>query len=125
MWVRATAATINGLVYYRPLSEMITGIQEVSGTAAEFSLEQNFPNPFNPATIIRYSLVESGSTSLKVYTSLGKEIMTLVNQKQNAGSFEITFDGANLPSGVYYYKLTIEGNKGIQYTSVKKMILMK
>jgi Secretion system C-terminal sorting domain len=119
------SATIDGLVYYRPLSEMITGINEVTGTPTKFSLEQNFPNPFNPATVIHYSLVESGLTSLKVYTSLGKEIVTLVNQKQNAGVYEITFDGANLPSGVYYYKITVEGNRGIQYTSVKKMILMK
>ena len=119
------SAITDGLVYFRPLSEMITGIHEVTGTPAEFSLEQNFPNPFNPATVIHYSLIESGLTSLKIYTSLGKEIVTLVNQKQNVGAYEITFDGANFPSGVYYYKMTAEGNRGIQYTSVKKMILMK
>ncbi len=92
----------------------------------DFVLEQNYPNPFNPSTTIKYSLpnVTSQLVRLKIYDALGKEIATLVNEKQPAGKYQITFNtnevSGGLPSGVYFYKLTA-GN----YSAVKKMILMK
>ncbi len=73
-----------------------------------FELSQNYPNPFNPATSIRYSLAERSNVTIKVYDILGNEVRTLVNQQKPAGSYELKFDGSNLASGIYYYKLKQE-----------------
>lgn len=86
----------------------------------EFILNQNYPNPFNPVTVISYQLTVSSYITLKVYDVHGRIIKTIVNQKQNAGSYEIEFDGSNLSSGVYYYTL------GTELGSItKKMILIR
>jgi len=86
----------------------------------KISLSQNYPNPFNPSTTINYSLKSAGYTSLTVFDSQGKEVETLVNEKQTPGSYAATFNADNLPSGAYYYKL-ISGN----FSETKKMILIK
>lgn len=86
----------------------------------EFSLEQNFPNPFNPNTNISYSLPSAQKVTLKVYDILGNEITTLVNEEKSAGSYSVNFDASNLPSGVYFYRL----NAG-SYSETRKMILLK
>jgi hypothetical protein len=85
-----------------------------------FYLGQNYPNPFNPSTNIKYSIPADGNVSLKVYDLLGKEVATLVNEPQQAGTFDVIFDGANLASGVYYYQL-ITG----ELTATKKLMLTK
>lgn len=85
-----------------------------------FALSQNFPDPFNPVTTINYSLSNDVKVSLKIYNILGKEIMTLVDENEKAGFHSIKFNGSNLPSGVYIYRL----NSGINTLS-KKMILLK
>ncbi len=90
-----------------------------------FTLSQNYPNPFNPTTTIKYSVptVETGdipSLQLKIYDILGREIATLVNEKQAAGNYSVRFNAANLSSGIYLYKLEA-GN----FRSVKKMIILK
>jgi len=85
-----------------------------------FSLSQNYPNPFNPVSRIRYSLPHNSPVQLKVYDILGKEIKTIVNEEQDAGSYEVEFDGSKLSSGIYFYRI----NAG-EYTSVKKMLLLK
>ncbi|MBV6420611.1 MAG: hypothetical protein DAHOPDDO_01868 [Ignavibacteriaceae bacterium] len=87
---------------------------------SEFNLSQNFPNPFNPTTIIRYQLPVSSDISLKVYDILGNEVVTLVAEYKTAGNYEVKFDARTLTSGVYFYKIQA-GN----YTNTKKMILMK
>jgi photosystem II stability/assembly factor-like uncharacterized protein len=89
---------------------------------ANFSLSQNYPNPFNPSTVIRYQLSVAGFTTLKVFDLLGKEVATLVNEKQPAGSYAVDFNSAeyNLPSGIYFYTL----NAG-EYKETKKMVLVK
>ena len=92
----------------------------MSNVPKEFSLNQNFPNPFNPITKIQYVIPQNGYVSLKVYDILGREIQTLVNEYKNAGYYNVTFDGSNLSSGVYIYKL----NAGA-YSDIKKMILIK
>lgn len=99
-----------------------TAISEnnISSVPKDFNLAQNFPNPFNPTTKIVYDIPESGNVSLKVYDQLGKEVSTLVNSFRNAGSYEITFDGTALSTGIYFYKLDVNG-----LTSTKKMILVK
>jgi len=86
----------------------------------EYILEQNYPNPFNPKTIINYELPITNYVLIKVYDVLGNEVSTLVNEKQNAGSYEVEFDGSNFASGVYYYKLTSDG-----FAETKKMLLTK
>lgn len=89
-------------------------------TPTEYSLIQNFPNPFNPATVINYQIPTSSRVTLKVFDILGKEVMTLVDSYKEAGSYKATFDASNLPSGVYVYK--IEAGTFLQ---AKKMILAK
>ncbi len=99
----------------------VTGVKrlpvQVPGT---FALEQNFPNPFNPSTTIRYSVPKAGMVSLKIYNVLGQEVRTLVGQRQSAGSYSVTFDASRLASGVYFYRLSAGS-----FNSVKKMLLLK
>jgi len=85
-----------------------------------FNLYQNYPNPFNPKTVIRYSLSETRFTSIKIYNVLGHEVAALVSEKQNPGSYKVEFDGTNLPSGIYYYKITSG-----KYSAIKRMVLIK
>jgi len=86
----------------------------------EFSLSQNYPNPFNPITKIKYSIIEKVNVNLSVYDILGRETIKLINKKQNAGKYEVKFNASNLPSGVYFYKLTAG-----EFFAIKKMILIK
>jgi tetratricopeptide (TPR) repeat protein len=89
-------------------------------TPTEFSLSQNFPNPFNPVTMIRYQILKPGMVTLKVYDILGREVATLVNGNKIEGTYDISFDASKLTSGIYIYQL-IANN----YISSKKMILLK
>ena len=92
----------------------------------EFSLKQNYPNPFNPSTTIKYSIPNNIETlnatfvQIKVYDVLGKEVATLVNKEQSAGSYSIVFDAKELPSGIYIYSM-----QAGEFTSSRKFILMK
>ena len=86
----------------------------------EYSLSQNYPNPFNPVTKINYELKVTNYVSIIVYDIRGNEVATLVNEKQNSGSYSVNFNAANFPSGVYYYKIT-SGD----FTETKKMMLLK
>ena len=70
-----------------------------------FALYQNYPNPFNPTTSIKYTIAEESFVSIKVYSIIGSEIATLVNEKLSAGSYEINFDASSLSSGAYIYKI--------------------
>jgi Secretion system C-terminal sorting domain len=90
----------------------------------EYKLEQNFPNPFNPATRIEYQLPVNSKVTLKIYDILGEEVTTLVNKEQDAGYKEVTFNGSRYASGVYIYRLTAQ-TKSNTYTSVKKMLMVK
>ena len=86
----------------------------------EYRLDQNFPNPFNPATRINFGIKESGNVLVKVYDVLGNEVATLLNKEMIAGNYSLTFNAGNLTSGVYFYKI-ITGN----FSDVKKMLLIK
>ena len=103
--------TTNGGVSVNPVSTTVSD---------KYSLSQNYPNPFNPTTNIKFSIPKSDNVTLKVFNILGKEIATLVNEKLQAGSYEVKFDGTNQPSGVYYYKI-VSGD----YSEVRKMVLIK
>ncbi|MBL0063316.1 MAG: T9SS type A sorting domain-containing protein [bacterium] len=91
-----------------------------SEVITEFALYPNFPNPFNPETSIRFDLAENSLVTLTIYNITGQEVAKLVNGNLNAGSHTVNFDGANLTSGVYLYRLTAG-----EFTSTMKMVLMK
>lgn len=100
-----------------PLS---TAINDPKVYVSDFHLYQNYPNPFNPSTTIKYTLTKNNLVSLKVFDLMGREIKTIVNKKQNAGNYEVTFDGSEFPSGVYFYKLETNG-----FNETRKMLLVK
>lgn len=97
------------LVYF----DMMTDVETEKSTApVNYSLSQNYPNPFNPSTTIKYSIPAVGtkyasSVQLIVYDILGREVTTLVNKKQHAGNYQVTFNADTLPSGVYFARLTV------------------
>lgn len=102
-------------------NNLSVGISNSSSQVPEkFNLSQNFPNPFNPSTKISFAIPQSQNVRLAVYDMTGKEVALLVNGNLNAGSYEYTFDGKNLNSGIYFYRLTA-GN----FTETKKMSLIK
>jgi predicted GH43/DUF377 family glycosyl hydrolase len=94
----------------------------------DFLLVQNYPNPFNPITTIKYQIPEFSFVTLKVYDVLGSEFAILVNEEKPVGSYEVNFNAASLPSGIYFYKLqagTLSTSSGQGFVETKKMVLMK
>ncbi|MEW6195693.1 MAG: S8 family serine peptidase [Bacteroidota bacterium] len=90
------------------------------GIISEELTTQNYPNPFNPTTLIQFTIKNSGKVTLKVYDVLGREVANLLNSYHESGSYEIPFDGSSLPSGIYFYNLTVNGK-----SLTKKMMLLK
>ena len=86
----------------------------------DYNLAQNYPNPFNPTTTINYSIKSAGEVTLKIYDMLGTELASLVNESQEAGSYSVEFNAANLPSGMYVYRLSTNN-----FVDTKKLILLK
>jgi hypothetical protein len=108
-------------------SGYVIGINKTSSEVpSAFRLEQNYPNPFNPTTKIKFDIapLSRGAggvwTELKIYDITGREIQTLVNEKLNPGTYEVTFDGSNYASGVYFYQL-----KTGDFVQTKKLVLLK
>ena len=97
-----------------------SNVVEVELAPTTFTLDQNYPNPFNPATIIRFSLPTSSVVTLNVYNTLGEKVVTLLNGAMESGYHQVSFDAANLPSGLYLYEI-----KAGEFSSIKKMLLMK
>ena len=91
-----------------------------ANASMQFALEQNYPNPFNPTTSISYQIAEAGKVMLKVFDVHLREVVTLVNEEQNAGRYSVKFDATNLPSGVYFYRL-----ESGTFSQTKRMTLMK
>lgn len=111
--------SVPGNIY--ELTNPSIGIQNISTEIpAVFSLKQNYPNPFNPSTNVKFSIVKAGDVKVVVYDVRGREVQTLVNERLQAGTYEVTFDGSMLNSGVYFYKLTANG-----FTDTKRMLLIK
>jgi hypothetical protein len=107
-------------VWRRSYTEIL-GIKPISEVVpSSYSLEQNHPNPFNPSTSIRYEIPKNGFVKLVIFDMLGREVETLVNEKQNAGTYEATFNASQYPSGVYFYRLMTDG-----FSDTKKMLLIK
>ncbi|MDQ3019751.1 MAG: T9SS type A sorting domain-containing protein [Bacteroidota bacterium] len=101
------------------------GITNYSALVNNYELMQNYPNPFNPNTKINFSIPVSGNVSLKVYDMLGREVKALVNNFVTAGSYSVDFNGSNLASGIYFYKLETQGTNGQKFVSTKRMVLVK
>lgn len=118
----------SGFFYNPDAAGKITSINDFEiGIPSVYELHQNYPNPFNPSTVISYQLPVAGYVTLKIYDILGREAAKLVNKEQQAGDYKIKFDGANLPSGIYFYELSTENlSDGRQdFHQTKKMILLK
>ena len=114
-------ANQTAVMYHRVPATDLTDVREIGGVLpSSFALKQNFPNPFNPATIIHYSVPTESFVTLKVYDVLGREVATLVNEEQAAGNYSFDFNASNLTSGTYFYKIQA-GN----FTDVRKMMLLK
>jgi photosystem II stability/assembly factor-like uncharacterized protein len=110
----------NGKIYITGTGGVMNVHQNPSQFPNKFFLSQNYPNPFNPLTRINYELPITNYVSIKIYDALGNEVKTLVNEKQNAGSYSVDFNAASLPSGIYFYKLVTEN-----FSETRKMILIK
>jgi len=111
---------IDALIFKIDKNGNTVSIKNNNSQPHQFKLSQNFPNPFNPTTTIPFSIFKNSFVKLKVFDITGKVIKTLVNNYKQAGSYNVTFDASNLPSGVYHYKISSDEN-----TSVKRMVLLK
>lgn len=110
----------NGSIY--KLQDAVIGINGNNNQLpAGFSLEQNYPNPFNPVTKIYYNVGEASIINITIFDVTGREINSLVNETKQAGRFSAEFNAAGLPSGVYFYKMTVNGSQSDE----KKMVLVK
>jgi hypothetical protein len=102
-----------------PVAEGVSSVKSVTNPY-KYDLSSNYPNPFNPSTIISYEIAKVGHVSLKVYNVLGQQIATLVDGVQSPGRYNVEFDGSKLSSGVYFYQLKTDN-----FVSTKKMVLVK
>lgn len=106
----------------------LTSISQISNEIPDkYKLYQNYPNPFNPFTKIKYEIQKNSIVQLKVFDMLGKEVQTLVNEAQNAGTYETSFNGQGLSSGTYIYELKVLNQDGLStdFKEVKRMVLLK
>jgi hypothetical protein len=116
-WVGGSAA--GRKVYWNRFLLTKTGNNETQ-TPATYKLSQNYPNPFNPTTNINFSISKAGFVNIKVFDILGREVATMVSQEMNPGNYNYRFDAKNLASGLYFYKLEVNG-----FSEVKKMTVVK
>lgn len=120
-----TGEIYSGSIYFDNMrlsypKNLNVSIEEIPDIPSESRLDQNYPNPFNPTTVISFSLAKSGFTTLKVYDILGREVATLLNENMTSGSHDRSFDGSNLSSGIYIYRLSSKGT-----TITRRMTLIK
>ena len=120
---RVNATNAGGTSPFSSVWHFTTGATNISLNSEipkEFKLYNSYPNPFNPSTKIKFDIPKSSYVKLIVYDVLGREIKTLVNEKLNAGRYEVEFEATSYPSGVYFYKMVTDN-----YVSIKKMVLLK
>jgi hypothetical protein len=113
------------LDYLAVPTSIVTSVTAPGRGPLTYSLSQNYPNPFNPSTTISYQLPTASHVVLKVYDVLGRLVETLIDSKQIQGIYSVKFDGSKFASGVYFYRINISGNDGRNFTSTKKMLLLK
>lgn len=110
-----------------PVSALVTGVEDGNRQPQQFTLAQNFPNPFNPSTRIQYTVPVTSHVTLRVLDVLGREVGTLVDGERSAGNYEAVFRADNLASGIYFYRLqaqTASGQAG-SFTAVRRMMLLR
>jgi len=114
-------------IYAQSLDALVTSVNHSTAELPElFVLNQNYPNPFNPSTIIKFSLpvtlsgVEGSLVTLKIYNTLGEEVVLLLDKKLTTGAYEVEWIASGMPSGVYFYQLKTEG-----FVEIKKMVFLK
>jgi Concanavalin A-like lectin/glucanases superfamily/Secretion system C-terminal sorting domain len=112
--------TLNGIDSLQIFSVITEVSQPLSTIPTTYALSQNYPNPFNPSTKIGYQLPKSSFVTLKVYDIIGREVSMLVNETQNEGTYEVTFDASHLASGVYFYRL-----QAGSFVQTKKLVVVK
>jgi hypothetical protein len=111
---------ISHVISESPGTPFVTDVREEGSVPYKFRLEQNYPNPFNPSTAINFQLSATSHVTLKVFDVLGREVTTLVDETRHAGKHSVSFDARELPSGVYFYRLTAGGA-----VETKRMMLLK
>lgn len=118
-WGEQRQGSVNVYYSWRPLP-VLSGVVAASNTPQKYSLSQNYPNPFNPLTTITYELPEQANIRINIFDVLGRTVKTLINGRQNAGKYSVTWDAAENSSGIYFYKIETE-----KFNETKKMILIK
>jgi photosystem II stability/assembly factor-like uncharacterized protein len=116
VWVGGNGFTI----WYRQFEKIVTDVKRNNPPPSSFALSQNYPNPFNPSTMITFALPIKSFVTLKIFDILGREITTLISKELSAGNHEWEWNAANMPSGVYYYRL-----QAGSFAETKKLILLK
>jgi uncharacterized repeat protein (TIGR01451 family) len=114
------------VVDYR--DSVVTDAAEAAERPLQFALEQNYPNPFNPSTVFNFQIPTSNWVTLKIFDVLGRDVATLVNEELKPGRYEVVFDGSNLASGVYFYRLAVGSsstNLPQRFLETKKLLLMR
>ncbi len=120
VWTDDRIGSPNQEIYTAVLGNII-GVETVAeNLPSKYDLKQNYPNPFNPVTTINYELPKSGFVKIVVYNILGTEVYQLVNERKEPGKYKVEFNGENFTSGVYFYKLTLDG-----FSETKRMLLIK
>ena len=119
-WLAQRSAEYTQIAKVLSTGTLTTGVKQLAGLPASYSLSQNYPNPFNPTTNIKYSITKESQVSLKVFDMIGREVETLVNVNQKAGLYEVNFNASKLASGVYIYRL-----QAGDFTQSMKMMLIK
>ena len=99
---------------------IVAGVDHGASAEFTFRLSSNYPNPFNPSTTIEYTLPHAGYATLRVYNVLGEDVATLLDGEKAVGTFTATWDASGMPSGVYFYRLTVG-----EYVQTRKMVLMR
>lgn len=102
------------------INAVASSISQLTELVQSYELSQNFPNPFNPSTNIKFSIPNSSKVVLTIYNNTGKEVETLVNENLNQGSYQVDWNAVNFTSGVYYYKIQADG-----FIQTRKMLLIK
>ena len=126
-------SALSGKYYYRLKQVDFNGsfsytssIEVNIGIPKNFSLDQNYPNPFNPSTTIRFALPTNAKVSIKLYNTLGQEVVNILNNEQlNAGVHQTVFNASNFSSGVYFYRLEAKGDNGSSFAKTMRMVLIK
>jgi hypothetical protein len=120
VWQTDTSGIMGRIMDFDSISLVVRNEQPIINPARTYSLYQNYPNPFNPTTVISYQLPVNTFVTLKVYDELGRQVKTLIEERQNAGSHSVTFNADNLSSGVFFYTLTAES-----FVETRKLIFIK